>query len=69
MDLRADWKHVLACAWSVRLALLWGAINGALLGLAAFADILDPRVFLALNVIGYMTIMVARVLKQPGADL
>ena len=69
MDLRADWKYIVARAWSARLALLWGAFNGALLGLAAFVDWIDPRLFLALNVFGYATIMVARVLKQPGADL
>ena len=69
MTLHADWKHIVARAWSVRAALFWGAFNGALLGLVAFTDILNPYLFLALNVVGYSTIVVARVLKQPGADL
>lgn len=70
----AQWKFVPHCreiilrAWSMRLALFWGALNGGLLGLAVFADFLPPFWFLGLNVVGYMLIAVARVTKQEGLD-
>jgi len=67
MALIPDWKqsHRL---WSVRLAILWGALNGGVIALAVFADIINPYVFLTLNVVGYAAIALARVTKQPGLD-
>jgi len=63
-----NWRLILRKAWSVQLAVFWGGLSGAMLGLAAFSDILNPHWFLALNVIGYATIAGARLLKQPGLD-
>jgi hypothetical protein len=70
MNLRLidDAKRVWSKFWSVRIALFFGCFNGALLGLAAFIDVVTPKTFLLLNVIGYGVVAVARVLKQPGFD-
>lgn len=54
--------------WSVRLALFWGALNGAVIALAVFADVINPWLFLTLNMIGYGAIAIARVTKQPGIE-
>ncbi|WP_316205725.1 hypothetical protein [Bradyrhizobium sp. SZCCHNS1012] len=53
---------------TVRLAAFWGVLNGGVLALAKFSDILDPWTFLALNCVGYGLIAVGRVMKQPGID-
>ena len=67
LSLIDDWKkaHHLS---SVQLCAFWGAFNGAVIGLAAFSDFINPWLFLALNVAGYATIAIARVTKQPGLD-
>lgn len=62
-----DWRHAHRL-WSIRLALFWGAFNGAVLALAAFVDHINPWLFLALNTAGYAVIAGARVLRQPGLD-
>jgi hypothetical protein len=54
--------------WSVRAAVFWGALNGAVTALSAFSDNINPWLFLGLNVVGYATIGLARLLKQPGLD-
>jgi hypothetical protein len=63
-----EWRRDILRLWSIRAALFWGALNGALLGLAAFIDAIDPYWFLILNIAGYATVAAARILKQPGAD-
>lgn len=50
--------------WSV-----WGvvggmAVNGALLAIPAFQDMVNPWVFLGLNVGGYAVVGVLRIFKQ-----
>ncbi len=54
--------------WSMRAALFWGAFNGAVIGLSGLSGVIDPWLFLALNIAGYATIAVARLLEQPGLD-
>ncbi len=54
--------------WSIRVALFFAALNGAVLGLAAFVDVFNPWLFMGLNTLGYMVLIGARLLKQPGAD-
>lgn len=68
MMLIKGWKKKAPRYWSVQLALFWGALTGAVLALSAFSDIIEPRVFLLLNVFGYAAIAVARVTDQPGVD-
>ena len=50
--------------WSIRVGLFFFVLNGALVGLAAFNDVLNPVVFLGLNMFGYATIGVMRLIKQ-----
>ncbi|MCK1742178.1 hypothetical protein IVA80_15240 [Bradyrhizobium sp. 139] len=54
--------------WTVRIALFFGALNGFVLGLAAFEDVFNPYFFMALNILGWMLLVGARMLKQPGAN-
>lgn len=54
--------------WSIRVGLFFGALNGAMLGLAAFVYVIPPTWFLILNTIGWAILIGARLLKQPGAD-
>ena len=54
--------------WSIRVGLFFGALNGAMLGLAAFVYVIPPVWFLVLNTIGWAVLIGARLLKQPGAD-
>lgn len=69
MKLIPSWRRQIRRLWSIRLGLLFGAINGAILGLAAFSDVINPWLFLSLNVVGYGVIVGARLLKQPGAEV
>jgi hypothetical protein len=56
--------------WSVRVAIFLFVFNGALLGLAAFVDVLNPWLFLGLNMIGYGALGVVRLVKQaPKVDV
>lgn len=55
--------------WSIRVALFFAALNGFVLGLAAFVDVFNPWLFMALNVAGYTLLIGARLVKQPGASL
>lgn len=63
------WRKALQF-WSIRLAILWAALNGAVTGFAAFYNGISTwaLVFLAANVVGYVTIAVARIYHQPGLD-
>ncbi|MBO4228005.1 hypothetical protein [Bradyrhizobium neotropicale] len=70
MKLIDDWKTELHRLWSVRIALFMFVLNGALLGLAGFVDVLNPYLFLALNVFGYGLLGVVRLVKQkPKAEV
>ena len=64
-----NWKAEFKRLWSIRTALIFAGLNGAVLGLAAFVDVFNPWVFLVLNTVGYMILIGARLLKQPGADV
>lgn len=63
-----DWKREMRRLWSIRVGLFFGALNGAVLGLAAFQDVINPWWFLFLNMAGWGALIAARLLKQPGAD-
>lgn len=53
--------------WSIRVGLFFFVLNGAVVGLAAFVDDLNPYLFLYLNMFGYALIGVMRLLKQAPA--
>ncbi len=62
-----DWFTHLHRLWSIRIALFFAALNGAVLGLAAFVNVFNPWLFMGLNTVGYCVLIGARLLKQPGA--
>lgn len=57
--------------WSVRLSIYLFVLTGAVVGLGAFTDYLNPWWFLGLNMIGYGAIGLFRVLRQdaPSTDV
>jgi hypothetical protein len=56
--------------WTVRASLFMFVLTGAVLGLAAFVDVLNPWFFLALSCGGYGLIGFLRLVKQvPPADI
>lgn len=62
------WRTELTRLWSIRVGLFFGALNGAMLGLAAFVYVIPPVWFLVLNTVGWAVLIGARLLKQPGAE-
>jgi hypothetical protein len=64
-----NWRAEAKRLWSIRVGLFFGALNGAMLGLAAFVNTIDPIWFLILNILGWTILVGARLLKQPGADV
>lgn len=56
--------------WSVQGSLFFAVLNGALVGLSAFSDKIDPWLFMKLNVGGYLTVAALRLFKQkPHTDV
>lgn len=64
MHLIDDWRVEIHRLWSIRVGLIFFALNGGLIGLAAFVDDLNPILFLVLNMAGYLIIGAMRLLKQ-----
>lgn len=50
--------------WSIQIAIFFGLLNGAALGLAAFVDVFNPWLFMGLNIVVYVLIAVVRLIKQ-----
>lgn len=50
--------------WSIRVGLFFFVLNGFLVGLVAFGDVLNPLVFMGLNMGGYALIGIMRLTKQ-----
>lgn len=53
--------------WSIRVGLFFFVLNGGLVGLAAFGEVLNPFLFMGLNMAGYALIGVMRLTKQAPA--
>lgn len=64
MTLIDNWKSEFHRLWSLRVGLFFFVLNGGLVGLAAFNEVLNPVVFMGLNMLGYGLIGVMRLLKQ-----
>lgn len=64
MALIDNWKSEFHRLWSLRVGLFFFVLNGALVGLAAFNQVLNPVLFMGLNMLGYGLIGVMRLLKQ-----
>lgn len=69
MRLIDDWWNEAKRLWSIRIALLWGAVCGLYAAWPAFQDMLHPILFAAISMIIAMAIVAARLTHQPGADL
>lgn len=54
--------------WSMRVALFWAGLNGAVLMIPAFSDFANPWLLTVLNMAGFMLIAGARITKQPGLE-
>lgn len=63
-----DWKRKFMRLWSIRVALLWGAVCGLYAAWPAFMEVLPPPVFAGISVLMSMAIVGARLTKQPGVD-
>jgi len=51
--------------WAIRVSLAFGAFTGVLMGLPAFVDTLNPRLFMGLALIfNILIIPLARLMKQ-----
>lgn len=56
--------------WSVQSSLFFAVLNGALVGLSAFSNKIDPWLFMKLNVVGYLLVAALRLFKQkPHPDV
>lgn len=67
MRLVDDWRKAHRFN-TIRLALFFSVLNGAVVGLAALQDVINPWAFLGLNMAGYGAIGLARITHQPGLD-
>ncbi len=65
MRLIPNWKTELHRLWSSRLAIYLGILNGLALGIAALVDVINPWLFIGINVLAYVAIAVVRIIKQP----
>lgn len=69
-----DWKakylapdfHLWHRLWSVRLAVLWGCVDGAWVAIPAFQSYLKPVEFALLCMAFAVAIGIARLTNQPG---
>ena len=51
--------------WSIRISLMFGVVTGVLMGLPAFIDTLNPRIFMGLAIVfNVLIIPLARLVKQ-----
>lgn len=62
------WRTKLRQLWSIRLALVWGAVCGLYGAFGALQDILPVQWFIGLSVFMNMAIVAARLAKQPGVE-
>lgn len=69
MRLIENWRDEVKRLWSLRLALVLFAINGLYIALPAWFGILPPWVISLLAMGFALAIGVARLIKQPGAEV
>lgn len=63
-----EWKRILKRAWSIRIALLLGALNGLYGAFDVFKDLMPPYAFLALNMALSIAVVAGRLTKQKGVS-
>ena len=68
MKLIPNLKRDFLRLWSIRVALFWAAVCGLYGALPALQEIIPAAWFIGLSVFMNMTIVVARITKQPGVS-
>lgn len=63
MRLIDDWKRAHKL-WTVQAAFALALANGFVIGLQAFLGMMNPWLFMGLNVVGYLSIAGLRLVKQ-----
>lgn len=63
-----NWRDILRRAWSIRLAVFWGAVSGVAAAWPALDEVVPTRLFVAGSVVFSVALVVARLTKQPGMD-
>ena len=64
-----DWRGLALSFWTIRIALFWGAASGLLVAWPAFASVIPVWYYALCSVILSAAVAVARITKQPGADV
>lgn len=64
-----DWRTRALKLWTVRIALFWGALSGLLVAWPAFSGVVPLWAFAGASIILSAAVAVARLTKQPGADV
>jgi hypothetical protein len=60
-----DWSEILKRAWSIRVALITGALGGIVSVWSMFADVMPLWAYAALSILFNIGLVVARLMKQP----
>lgn len=68
MKLVANWRAILARAWSVRLIALGAVVQGAALYWSAFEGALDARLFFGVGIALQVASVIVRVVDQNIGD-
>lgn len=66
MRLLPDWRAVAKRAWSVRLNLLIATLDGSMLGMMAFYDVVPGPYYMGLSIALALAACLARLLQQPA---
>jgi hypothetical protein len=64
----AGWRSEIKRLWSIRVALLWGAVSGLYAAWPVFQDMLPAAVFAGFSIVMSAALVGARLTKQPGAE-
>ncbi len=59
-----NWHRRAPRLWTIQVSILLMLVTGAVAGLAAFTDLINPYLFLGLNVAGYGLIALLRLVSQ-----
>ena len=68
LKVRDDFKHILLRAWSIRVIIFGGFIQGLLLIWSALVDVLPLWIYVTVGILTQILAVVARCLKQPGFE-
>jgi hypothetical protein len=63
-----NWWTEFKRLWSIRVGVFFCVLNAAMIGFAALVNTIDPWIYFVVNIVGWSAILIARLVKQPGAD-